>query len=293
MAEGALVPTEDVIACVTGIIGWRPDAWLPVRGGYTPAARYVIVSGQRRAFVKIATNDVTARALRAEAGAYMAVAARFRPAFYGWADHGARPVLVIEALQDARWPPPWRDGDVEQVREMLGALHRSEAALPAHAQVHGGQHAGWNSVAHDPSAFLSLGLADQAWLDRALPLLVAAEAQCSTVGNAVTHWDVRSDNIALLNDGPRLVDWSEACLSNPRLDLGFWLPSLHFEGGPPPEHILPDAPDVAAWVSGYFAARAGLPIIPHAPFVRRIQRQQLATALSWAQRALGLPPLRD
>lgn len=86
------------------------------------------------------------------------------------------------------------------------------------------------------------------------------------------------------------VDWNHACLSNPQLDLGFWLPSLAYEGGPAPEHILPDAPDIAAWVSGFFAARAGLPGIPDAPQVRLVQRQQLATALPWAARALGLPP---
>lgn len=86
------------------------------------------------------------------------------------------------------------------------------------------------------------------------------------------------------------MDWNLACLSNGRLDLGFWLPSLAFEGGPEPEAILPDAPEVAAWVSGFFAARAGLPEIADAPRVRLVQRQQLTTALPWAARALGLPP---
>jgi hypothetical protein len=53
---------------------------------------------------------------------------------------------------------------------------------------------------------------------------------------------------------------------------------------------LPDAPEIAAWLAGFFAARAGLPIIPDAPLVRRVQREQLSTALPWAQRALGLTP---
>ncbi|MGI8639393.1 MAG: sensor histidine kinase [Pyrinomonadaceae bacterium] len=63
------------------------------------------------------------------------------------------------------------------------------------------------------------------------------------------------------------------------------------EGGPEPEKILPDAPEVAAWVSGFFAARAGLPEISDAPRVRLVQRQQMETALPWAVRALDLPPL--
>ena len=85
------------------------------------------------------------------------------------------------------------------------------------------------------------------------------------------------------------MDWNLACLSNPNLDLGFWLPSLAYEGGPKPEEILPVAPEIAAWVSGFFAARAGLPAIPDAPRVRLVQRQQLETALPWVSRTLGLP----
>lgn len=69
------------------------------------------------------------------------------------------------------------------------------------------------------------------------------------------------------------------CLSNPRLDLGFWLPSLAYEGGTEPEKILPDAPEVAGRVGGRFASRAGLPRIIDAPRVRAVQRRQLGTAL--------------
>lgn len=104
----------------------------------------------------------------------------------------------------------------------------------------------------------------------------------------MTHFDLRSDNICMSRTGAKFIDWAEACLGNLAVDLGFWLPSLNYEGGPPPEELLPNAPDVAAWVSGFFAARAGLPNIPDAPFVRRVQREQLSTALPWVARALTL-----
>ena len=87
-----------------------------------------------------------------------------------------------------------------------------------------------------------------------------------------------------------LIDWAEACCGNAALDLGAWLPSLAFEGGPLPEQLLPDRPEIAAWLCGYFAARAGLPTIPDAPRVRQVQREQLGTALPWMVRALALPP---
>jgi thiamine kinase-like enzyme len=145
-------------------------------------------------------------------------------------------------------------------------------------------------VAADPAPFLSLGIGSTAWLEEVLPVLVAAEARCLPAGEALCHWDLRSDNICLAGGRVVFVDWNLACRSNPRLDLGFWLPSLAFEGGPAPERLLPDAPEVAAWVAGFFAARAGLPGIPDAPRVRQVQREQLSTALPWALRALGLPP---
>ena len=58
-----------------------------------------------------------------------------------------------------------------------------------------------------------------------------------------------------------------------------------------PETILPEGAAFAALISGYLAARAGLPIIPEAPLVRKVQLEQLSSALPWAVRALGLPHL--
>ena len=58
--------------------------------------------------------------------------------------------------------------------------------------------------------------------------------------------------------------------------------AMHVAHWPPPWD--------AARVSGFFAARAGLPGISDAPRVRVVQRQQLATALPWVARALDLPP---
>ena len=54
---------------------------------------------------------------------------------------------------------------------------------------------------------------------------------------------------------------------------------------------LPDEPEITAWVAGFMACRAGLPLIPSAPRVRLVQCAQLSTALPWAMRALALPPL--
>lgn len=161
-------------------------------------------------------------------------------------------------------------------------------ALEPYAVVFDGDVSSWERVAADPRPFLALGMVSEGWLAEALPLLIEYEGRCSTEGESLTHGDLRSDNICLGAGRVIFVDWNLASLSNARLDLGFWLPSLAYEGGPEPEQILPDAPEVAAWVAGFFAARAGLPPVPGSPGVRVVQQRQLSTALPWVVRALGL-----
>ncbi len=281
-------PDPQLADRIAGVIGWRPRSWTRVHGGYTPAARFVARRGDATCFVKIATTRVTRAMLRRELAAYAVLAGPFAPAFIGGEDDAESPFLAIEDLSAAAWPPPWTDTRLADALAAIEALHATRAPLPTFAEIVRIKQGGWSTVALDPAPFLSLALADADWLAAALPALVEAEAACVTAGEASVHFDLRSDNICLTERGAVLVDWAAACRGDPRLDLGGWLPSLHFEGGPPPEAILPAAPEVAAWVSGYFAARAGLPDIPDAPFVRRVQREQLGTALPWAARALGL-----
>lgn len=283
-------PAEPVIERASRLLGWTPEHWRPVTGGYTPAARFVVRRGSDRAFVKIATTPLTAAFLRSEFAAYGAVSGPFMPRLIGAEDEADAPMLIIEDLSAATWPPPWGPSRVDAVVDAISAMHAATANLPTFAERQGHLGLGWAMVAADPAPFLSLGLVSASWLDQALPALTAAEAACRTDGSVLCHFDLRSDNMCLRPGGALFVDWSGACLSNPILDLGAWLPSLAFEGGPLPEAILPDAPEVASWVSGFFAARAGQPAIPDAPFVRRVQFEQLTTALPWAQRALFLPP---
>lgn len=276
---------------VAGLLGWEPDEWIACDRGYTPAARFIVRGRGEAAFVKAATTKLTAELLNREIAVYRRLHGPFMPALVAADADPDAPILIIEDLGTAAWPPPWTDATVATAIEAIDALHGAEADLGPYVGVHGTLGFGWATVADDPLPFLSTGIASADWLARTLPALIEAEAACTLDGSAPCHWDLRSDNLCITPSGARLIDWAEACVSNPRLDTGFWLPSLAFEGGPPPEAILPDAPEIAAWVAGFFAARAGLPMIPNAPGVRRVQLEQLSTALPWAIRALGLPPL--
>ena len=150
---------------------------------------------------------------------------------------------------------------------------------------------GWQTIALDPTPFLSLGLASEAWLNRALATLLDINYGSFLDGAELVHLDIRSDNLCFDGDRVVIIDWNWACFGNAQFDIGAWLPSLEIEGGPPPEQILPDAGEIAAIISGYFAANAGLPAVPGAPRLRQVQLAQLKSALPWTVRALDLPPL--
>lgn len=263
-----------------------------VRRGYTNNERVVItLRDGRSVFVKRAVDETTAAWLRQEHRVYKALRNQaFVPDEVGWVDDEL-PVLLLEDLSDAIWPPPWDRAQIGAVLSTLGELARCHApeGLPRLAD---GEHPdqGWRRVLSDPSEFLSLGLCDADWLERAGPVLRAAAAAAHLAGESVVHCDVRSDNVCFRRGSALLVDWNLASIGNPEFDVAFWLPSLAAENGPLPEDVAPHCPaELAAYVAGFFACRAGQAEIPHAPLVRQVQRHQLRTALPWAARALGLP----
>lgn len=260
-----------------------------VAGGYTPATRLICETSTARFFVKAGSTPLTADFLRREIEVYRCLSGPFMPRLIACEDHETEPVLIIEDLSACHWPPPWTSRLVDLALRQLEGMHQTEAPLEPYSRVHPSRPGGWSAVAGDVRPFLALGLVDEVWLRECLPVLVDYEAHCQVDGGSLTHWDIRSDNMCFTGDRLVVVDWNLACMGNPRLDLGFWLPSLAFEGGPAPADILPDAPEVAAWVSGFFASRAGLPVIPDAPRVRQVQQEQLSTALPWVVQALGLP----
>jgi hypothetical protein len=289
-------PSPDDIERASRALKHEPVAWRAVtRGGQTAASRWVatLPDGSTR-FVKIAHTDDTASWIRDEHLFYALAGPRpYLPAFLGWRDDGVRPVLVLEDLSDAVWPPPWSDERVDSVLDCLREVAESEppTGLP---DARNSQFAldAWPEVAADPGPFLALGLCSADWLERHLPALSAASCAARFTGDCLLHFDVRSDNLCFRDGRVLLIDWNFACLGNPVFDVAAWLPSLHAEGGAPPEQILATTDEVAAIASllaGYFGWRGAHPDIPEAPHVRPLQRRQARTALPWAARSLGLP----
>jgi len=270
-------------------VGWRR-----VEGGYTAAERWVVqLSDATSRFVKIAAGGRTAAWLRAEYRVYSQLDAAFLPQLYGWNDDGRLPILVLEDLSRAHWPPPWQPGQVESVLRALARVHATRLPLQKFDEEHTDVLGAWERVGKDPLPFLSAGLCSRAWLTQALPALSETARKAPIEGEELVHFDVRSDNICFAGARTVLVDWNWAARGNGLLDLAFWAPSLHAEGGPRPEEILPDSGVWAALVSGFFAERVGQTAVRNADAIRAVQLKQLRVALPWAARALGLPPLDE
>src|SRR6185437_7024346 len=131
-----------------------------------------------------------------EARFYGEVAAPWLPEFLGWDDDEEEPMLALEDLSGAHWPPPWRTERVERVmatlRELAGT--RPPNYLPSLA-AEKGRYSGWPVVAADPVPFLALKHCSARWLAAALPALLASEAEAEFGGDGLVHLDVRSDNL--------------------------------------------------------------------------------------------------
>jgi hypothetical protein len=284
-------------ARIEAIAGRRVTAARFADRGYTSAERWVVtfVDGST-AFAKAGVDSSTspvATWLRTEHRAYREIVGDFMPRLLGWDDDGTRPVLLIEDLSAAVWPPPWDTSSIDAVRKTLDEVASTISSVdaPDLEESQRWRLSGWSRVADDASYFLALGLASEAWLRGALPALIEAGDRAVLAGDALVHFDVRSDNICIDNGTAKLIDWNYVARGSSMFALAAWAPSLHYEGGPAPWEVVPDSKGLAPLLSGYFAAQAGQPMIPTAPGVRGVQLQQLRVALPWAIRELGLPPL--
>src|SRR5262245_36602194 len=118
----AMAPAElpaDLAARLAHLLGAAPQTAMPIHGGYTTAGRWrVTLADGRTVFAKMANDALTADWLHDEWRVYGAVRAEFLPACLAWdpGDGAADwPLLVLEDLSEAHWPPPWRPGDVDRL----------------------------------------------------------------------------------------------------------------------------------------------------------------------------------
>jgi Phosphotransferase enzyme family len=271
------------------LLGKRIRAARKVTTGFSATQRWLIrTDSATRYFAKLGITPPSIDALRHEAWVYERLRLPCMPAVVAWQDHVTTPILILEDLSSLEWPPPWSDRTIAMALETIERIHSSSGPLLSYEERNGTEWDWWRAIEREPEPFLRLDMASGRWLRSSLPVLIECAGSVSPTGNAVAHFDLRSDNFCFSQNEARLVDWSLSCLGNPKLDLGLFLPGLAADRGPTPEELLPNEPGIAAWVAGFFAWHASKPFIPSAPGVREMQKQLLQSALPWAINELDL-----
>ena len=151
-------------------------------------------------------------------------------------------------------------GQLRLLGEALGRLHALGAASGGAAM----GRAAWDPETAIPAALARLeaveGPAPADWrplLDQFRAVLLAVRQRAPALPSSVVHGDPRPGNaIHTAPDQVTLIDWENAGLGLPLLDLGFCLLECHLDVGPPGDqpsawHIQPDENRVAAIVAGY------------------------------------------
>ncbi len=268
-----------------------------MRGGYTAALRLVVdLADNRSVFLKIATSELTADWLRCEGRAYAALEGPFLPGFIGFAEGAdeSPPVLALEDLSDAHWPPPWQPRQVERLADAVELLSRSGLSMPL-ALPRVCEMAmltrGWHEIARNPEPFLSLELVTPRWLMRAEPLLLSIDLERELDGDSLVHLDVRSDNCCFKGERAILVDFNWLSRGHPAVDMACAAPSMHLEGVSAARDLgVKHVPSLVA-VAGYFASHAGLPpAVGARSDLRAKQLECCRVALEWLATELELAP---
>jgi aminoglycoside phosphotransferase (APT) family kinase protein len=274
-------------------------------GGFSPgvAARVRCADGTRR-FVKAASAEVNPDTLtlhrqeaRVLAGLDPLIATGRLPVprLRGTAELGPWFALIIDDVAGQQPALPWRSGQLDQVLATLdrlaGMLTSAPVPVPVPgiAEYLGADFTGWRTLANAPDDDRI-----DPWSRARLAELAALEETWTVhaAGGALLHGDIRADNLLIAANGVMVVDWPNACLGAPFLDLVFFAPSVAMQGGPEPAELLarsrvgravpPDAlAAVACAVAGYFTERSLRPPPPGLPTVRRFQAAQGEVARRW------------
>ena len=284
---------ESTAQRIENILKGRISKIEPINRGYTLANRFIVQLDNRQSFfIKQATNNDTAGWLRSEYLIYSNIREDFLPRMIAWDDNKISPLLILEDLSHATWHYAWNSNNILAV---IQTLERVRKTIPPDGlsllEAQRKDLAGWQIVSQDPKPFLSLGLVSSQWLQSALPVLIDADESAVLDGNELVHVDIRSDNICFKDDKPIFIDWNWASRGNGAFDIVAWLPSLYTEGGKPPSVKIESAGKLYSLISGFWAARAGLPPPHPGSTLRAAQAKQLAVSLPLAVKELGLPDI--
>ena len=152
------------------------------------------------------------------------------PTVYGAATVDGWAVLVLEDLTSADWPPPYADGGealLESVKRVADTTPPPGLERRPEGRPYGTY---WQRIADDPEPVLAHGLFSATWLEKAQPILHAAESAARLAGDDFLHDDVWHGNVCYAERGAVLIDWASAQVGDHRVDLAYALLSIRSTG---------------------------------------------------------------
>jgi len=206
--------------------------------------------------------------------------------------------LCMEDINGRHPLEPWTDADltliVAAARQMAADLTPSPIDID---QTASGAFAteinGWR---------LALGRNEDrldAWALRHLSQLAELESRAPEMaaGDTLLNFDMRADNILIVEHRVYFLDWPWARTGAWWIDLVAMAPSISMQGGPDPSEFIrgigvDDVPKepldaVICTIAGYFVVHALDPAPPGIPTVRAFQAAQGRVAISWLRERFG------
>lgn len=254
-------------------LGWPDATWRPgPGGGLTGAGRWLVEGPGETVFVKIAADEHSRQAIRREIEVFREVAGPFMPELLGW-DRADPPFLVLEDLSAAHGPPPHPD-DVEALFETLDRIAATSPTPKIRSLTQ--TEPRWPRLAHEALA--------PDWAKARLKVLAAAEQRATVTGERLVHVDVWAPNLCFTGRGAVLVDWADAGLGNPAIDVAYAILDLRRHGRRPSRGRLADEQAWAARVLGAMVEglTGDLPWAADLEQARDTFREYLPAALLWA-----------
>ena len=286
MSASILAPV--VAEAVGRLLGSPVAIFAPRAGGYTRAMTgLVTLADGRTAFLKSVDpgcppGDALLEDLGHERDVLLAAAgnptaARYAPRVVASGDDPV-PLLLLEDLSAAAWPPPY-PADLASLVSALDALAAvaPPASLTALAD-EAGAGGSWHRIAAEPGPFLALATIDAAWLRHSLPALIEAEARVRLAGDQLVHGDLWYANLCFAPRGPVVVDWGSAMRGDATLDRATVAMDLVLTGRDPAPLEVPDLPAWLAFLGGHLAREATEPLPPTVADGSSLRADQLADA---------------
>ncbi|QPZ37277.1 phosphotransferase [Paramicrobacterium chengjingii] len=286
---------ESLTARIGAVLGDVVSAESQPRGFSTGVAARVVTSTGGRAFVKAADrrrNAGTVDLHRREASILGTVPlGPAAPQLIGTAEDKNWFAIVVEDIEGRH--PGVRAGDTVRVLDALHALPplTRDYGLPVAAEAEAEAMQGWHQLDGASNDVVP------PWAERHRAVLAAcADGVAEALrGESLQHVDTRDDNILIEHDGTvRIIDWPWASIGCGWFDALGYLIDARMRGEPiDTDALLGQHPvfanareenitAVLAGLAGHFLDKARRPAPPFMPSLRKFQRAEGLTALTWA-----------